>query len=468
MSVLVLGSNAQVVECIRELLSNRGQVPTIASTVKEARELVSTGRFSLSFLDADKVLDEAPDWLGQMLDQLEEDERSWSRSPVAFVGNPDSHLRLPKHLPFVDGTFDPDRLRRVIEALLLRSGSGTEAQSSESHNPILEQVALCTSAEMRGVYEIVQRVAQAKITVLISGETGTGKDLVARALHYFSPRRDAPFIKVNCAALPRDLLESELFGYERGAFTGAHQLKLGKFELADRGTIFLDEIGDLHPALQAKLLHVLEDGTFSRLGGKSAVRVDTCVLAATNQNLEQAVAQQLFRHDLYFRLNVVKIVVPPLRERREEIPNLAAYLVRQHAKTFSRQDFALDPAALQRLKQYDFPGNVRELENVVKRAIVLNDRHLTRISFPPSLQASVANPSATSAPAELSLKDIGRSAALAAERDAIARALDQTGWNRVRAAKLLQISYRALLYKIKDAGLNGDHVGDGSNGGSSA
>jgi two-component system response regulator AtoC len=317
---------------------------------------------------------------------------------------------------------------------------------------------------MRSVYEVVRQAARSKITVLICGETGTGKDLVARAIHYFSPRQNAPFVKVNCAALPRDLLESELFGHERGAFTGAHQLKIGKFELANRGTIFLDEIADLHPALQAKLLHVLEDGTFSRLGGRSALRVDTSVLAATNQNLEQAVAQNSFRDDLYFRLNVVKIVVPPLRERREEIPLLAEYLVRQHAKTFNREHFALDASVLERLQQYHYPGNIRELENLVKRAIVLNDRFLTKVPFPPEFHGFPTSPSPALPAPEQSLKDIGRTAARAAERDAIARALDQTGWNRVRAAKLLRISYRALLYKIKDAGLNGGQLGERTNG----
>jgi two-component system response regulator AtoC len=273
-------------------------------------------------------------------------------------------------------------------------------------------------------------------------------------------------VKVNCAAVPRELLESELFGHERGAFTGAHQLRLGKFELANRGTIFLDEIGDLHPALQAKLLHVLQDGTFSRVGGKAPIAVDVRVLAASNRDLEREVEAMRFREDLFYRLNVIQIVVPPLRDRMDELPLLAGYFAQRYARLFRREGFTLSPAALDRLSRHHFPGNVRELENLVKRMIVLDDPHLERT---PLLRtgrtnghAEVAggNGGGNGAPrpavsrAEvLPLKEVARMAARAAEREAIARVLEQTGWNRVRAAKLLRISYRALLYKIKDVGL---------------
>src|SRR5262245_51842654 len=203
------------------------------------------------------------------------------------------------------------------------------------------EFALWRSAKMREVREIIAQTASADVTVLITGETGTGKGLIARAVHHLGGRRDGPFVKVNCAAVARELLESEMFGHERGAFTGAHQLKIGKFEAADQGTIFLDEIGDLHPALQGKLLHVLEDGQFSRVGGRSNIKVDVRVLAATNQNLEQAVAEGRFREDLYYRLNVVRIVVPPLRERAEEIRPLINYFIDRYAKIFRRDGFTL-------------------------------------------------------------------------------------------------------------------------------
>src|SRR5262245_60719696 len=196
---------------------------------------------------------------------------------------------------------------------------------------LTRELSLWQSAKMREVYQVVQQAARIGVTVLIGGETGTGKELVARAIHHLSTRRAAPFVKVNCAAVPRELLESELFGHERGAFTGAHQLKVGQFEAADKGTIFLDEIGDMHPALQAKLLHVLHDGEFSRVGGRSTIRVDVRVLAATNRELERDVAAARFREDLYYRLNVVQINVPPLRERMEEVPLLARYFAQRYA-----------------------------------------------------------------------------------------------------------------------------------------
>jgi two-component system response regulator AtoC len=302
--------------------------------------------------------------------------------------------------------------------------------------------------------EILGQAARVDVTVLISGETGAGKDLVARAIHDRSARQAGPFVKVNCAAVPRELLESELFGHERGAFTGAHQLKLGKFESANHGTIFLDEIGDLHPALQGKLLHVLQDGQFSRVGGRNTVKVDVRVLAATNQNIEQAVAAGRFREDLYYRLNVIQIEVPPLRERPEEIPLLTEYFVQRYAKLYRRDGFTLQPETMQRLQRYRYPGNVRELENMIKRMIVLDDPGLTRGPFPggpgTGEDLAAARPAVS---ARVSLKEIGRKAALTAEREAILRMLEETRWNRVKAAKALSISYRALLYKLKDAGL---------------
>jgi len=311
---------------------------------------------------------------------------------------------------------------------------------------------------MQEVRHIIGQAARADVTVLICGETGTGKDLVARGIHQLGVRQDGPFVKVNCAAVPRELLESELFGHERGAFTGAHQLKIGKFESANRGTIFLDEIGDLHPALQGKLLHVLQDGQFSRVGGRSIIDVDVRVLAATNQNLEQAVAAGRFREDLYYRLNVIQIVVSPLRDRRDEIPGLVEYFVRRYARLFQREEFRLPPETMERLVRHRFPGNIRELENSVKRMIVLGDVPFMKSQIPGGFESNGDTAAAPAVkPGSVSLKTVARKAALAAEREAILRALEQTRWNRLQAAKLLNISYRALLYKIKDSGLEPEH-----------
>jgi two-component system response regulator AtoC len=328
--------------------------------------------------------------------------------------------------------------------------------------PTLEASLLGTSHKMAAVRSLVERVADADVTVLVRGETGTGKELVARGLRNYSMRRDKPFVKVNCAALPADLLESELFGFERGAFTGAHQAKPGKFETADEGTLFLDEIGEMSGPLQAKLLQVLQDGEFSRLGGLSEVRVDVRVVAATHCDLEQAVAAGTFREDLYFRINVVEITLPPLRERKEDIPLLAEHFMQaaQPATTRRGAVTALSPSTLELFASYEWPGNVRELENVVKRVVVLGDEGAAQEvierrqqAVPARVQAEACAPAA--APADTasrltSLKDIGRTAAREAERVAILDMLERTRWNRKEAAEVLGISYKALLYKIKD------------------
>src|SRR5436309_3421876 len=319
---------------------------------------------------------------------------------------------------------------------------------------IRREMELWRSPKMLEARQILSEAARVDVTVLVTGETGTGKELVARAIHHFSARRAGPFIKVNCAAMPRDLLESELFGYERGAFTGAHKLKIGKFEAAHRGTIFLDEIGDLHPALQAKLLHVLQDGEFSRIGAKTTLSVDVRVLAATNQDLERAVEEGRFREDLYYRLNVINMCAPPLRERAAEIPLLANYFVERYAKLYRRDGFAIAPAVMERLTRHPFPGNVRELENLVKRMIVLDDPFLVRVPLPDPVAGAERLSASSPPPPEPSLKEIARRASRAAEREAITKMLERISWNRVRAARALRISYRALLYKIKEAGLD--------------
>ena len=330
--------------------------------------------------------------------------------------------------------------------------------------PAEQQMALWCSPRMREVKEFIQEAASVDVTVLVTGETGTGKDVVARGIHAMSPRRAGPFVKVNCAAMPRELLETELFGHERGAFTGAHQLKIGKFEAAHGGTIFLDEIGDLHPALQGKLLHVLQDGEFARLGGKSTLKVDVRTIAATNQDLDRAVTEGRFRQDLYYRLNVVQIKVPPLRERVDEIPVLVNYFVEVYAKRFRRDAFTLSPAALDGLLRQPYPGNVRELEHLVKRMIVLGEASLQGVTAGPvGSPAEAGRPGGVATVLEgstHSLRDIVRQASRAREREIICQVLDHTGWNRVRAAKALKISYRALLYKLKQFGLKG-HRSDG-------
>ena len=317
---------------------------------------------------------------------------------------------------------------------------------------------LWCSATMSEVREFMDEAAGVDVTVLITGETGTGKDVVARGIHHLSGRRDGPFVKVNCAAMPRELLETELFGHERGAFTGADRLKIGKFEAANGGTIFLDEIGDLHPELQGKLLHVLQDGEFVRVGGKATLTVDVRIIAATNRDLERAVASGTFRQDLYYRLNVVQIKVPPLRERIEEIPLLVDYFIETYARRYRREALVISPVALGELCRRSYPGNVRELENLVKRMIVLGEGAVHRPTGVAAPEADRPSPPvAVPEGSTPSLRELVRQTARAREREIICQVLERTGWNRGRSAKSLKISYRALLYKMKQFGLNGTH-----------
>jgi two-component system response regulator AtoC len=307
---------------------------------------------------------------------------------------------------------------------------------------------------MRAVRWSIEQVADTDATVLIRGESGVGKELVAKAIHAASLRRVRAFVKVNCAALPAELLESELFGHEKGAFTGAYRRKLGKFEIADSGTMFLDEIGDMPLGLQAKLLHVLQDHEFARVGGSDVIRVDVRVVASTNRNLEAAVAAGHFREDLYYRLKVVTLSVPPLRARREEIPLLArAFVARFNAQW--RRNVVLSPESLELLGDYGWPGNVRELENMMKRVVVLQREELLReeLSGPAASDPVAAPAPRPAAPTKETLRDLARRAAIDAQREAIRDVLTRVNWNRAEAARLLNISYKALLYKIDQCGL---------------
>ena len=330
-----------------------------------------------------------------------------------------------------------------------------------------ELLLLCgDTPRMKDVREIIEQVADTDITVLVRGDSGTGKELVARTLFQLSGRSERPFVKVNCAALPSELLESELFGFEKGAFTGAQKRKLGKFEFADHGTIFLDEISEMHTSLQAKLLQVLQDGEFSRLGGESDVRVDTRIIAATNRNLEQAVAEGTFREDLYYRLNVVTIQIPPLCDRRDGIPLLVDYFLQKNNEQYGKSLKQLSPETMNVFMQYRWPGNVRELENMVRRMVVLGNEQAV-------LEEIAQRGGGEPGPEEggdsldldalgvdfsdsegIDLKAISRRAAQIAEKRVIERVLQQTRWNRKEAAERLQISYKALLYKMKDNGLS--------------
>jgi two-component system response regulator AtoC len=356
------------------------------------------------------------------------------------------------------------------------------------------------SEKMRGIATVIEQVSDSDVTVLIRGESGVGKELVSRAIHQRSTRRNRPFVKVNCAALPAELLESELFGHERGAFTGAATTRIGKFEQADSGTLLLDEIGEMKPALQAKLLHVLQDGEFTKLGSNKRIQVDVRIIAATNQDLERMLANSEFREDLYYRLKVIELAVPALRERRDEIATLTDFFVARYSRKYNRPARLISDHLRQLFMQYDWPGNIRELENMIKRIVILQDEQLVMHEIERNLQRAAAVPVLAAAavpvgaavaavagapmpplpyipppppvaveadasdevegsdvagdPGGGSLAAVAKAAAMKAERAAIEQTLRQVHWNRRKAAQLLGVSYKTLLNKIKECGIS--------------
>jgi Nif-specific regulatory protein len=341
------------------------------------------------------------------------------------------------------------------ELLLLIQRVEREIGLSRENRELKEQLRekfkvdfiISASRQMQEALNLVGRVAPSQATVLILGESGTGKELIARAIHYASPRKEKPLIKVNCAALPESLLESELFGHEKGAFTGAVARRIGRFEQADQGTLFLDEIGDLSPALQSKLLRVLQEKEFERVGSNQTIKVDVRVITATNRNLEEAIRKGTFREDLYYRLNVVTISLPPLRERKEDIPPLLDHFLRKYSRENNRETVALSKEAKERLMNYHYPGNIRELENIIERAVILcRGNTVTTQDLPLNLQESEGEENLKRA------RGSGRSLPEVLEeieRHRITQALQKSGGVQTKAADELGISERVLRYKMK-------------------
>jgi two-component system response regulator AtoC len=351
--------------------------------------------------------------------------------------------------PFEDDDLEL-ALQRVLDARRLREDVVRLQQQLDGQADEL----VCVNPKMVHIRSLILQIADTDATVLIRGESGVGKELVAKAVHRHSRRANQRFVRVNCAALPAELLESELFGYEKGAFTGALREKPGKFELADGGTIFLDEIGEMSPQLQAKLLHVLQNGEFSKLGGKRETKVDVRVVAATNKDIERAIADGTFREDLYYRLYVVKIEVPPLRERREEIPLLCDVFLRKFLAQYRRTEPTEVPERLKKLfMDYHWPGNVRELENMMRRWVILQDERYLVSELTKRGVDLDPEPQETGGEA-VSLKQARRQRSAEVERDMILRALLANHWSIKRTAEYLKVSYRGLQYKIKEYGLN--------------
>lgn len=436
-------------------------------SAQDGEEVLSTldrerGRISLVLLD---IMMPRKDGL----ETLREIRREDSELPIIMLSGASSPLKVVEAMKSGATDFIPKPVSHEDLCSAIEKALGSGALNGRSGRALSDQPALKVQEDfgavrVKSVEPLLRQVGSSEVPVLIQGETGVGKEVIARQLCAQSPRANKVFLKLNCAALPSELVESELFGYERGAFTGAFQKKPGMFEMADGGTILLDEIGDMDFKLQAKLLQVLQDQEFQRLGGKETIHVDVRVISATHCDLEKAIYEGRFREDLYYRLNVVTILVPPLRERQDEVVPLAEFLLRKHARP-GTSPLPITPALYQALITHYWPGNIRELENVMRKYLVVRDaetiiadlrERILRKGAPAlapqaaKVMAAGATPSAASEePASTPiLKQVNR-AKEQAETDAILAALNSTRWNRKQAAQILNIDYKALLYKMK-------------------
>jgi two-component system, NtrC family, response regulator AtoC len=367
---------------------------------------------------------------------------------------------------FITKPFDQDEVRLIVQKALrtraLAARDASRQDASHSGVPVPSGVRfgiIGGSDAIQALYQVIDRVADTPTTVLVTGESGTGKELVARALHEHSGRAQGPFIKVNCAAIPKDLMESELFGYEKGAFTGAVSSKPGRFELADGGTLFLDEIGEIPLEMQVKLLRVLQESEFERVGGVRTMRVDVRLVAATNRDLKREIGAGSFRDDLFYRLNVVPVSLPPLRERKSDIRQLAGFFLDKFNKRLKKHVGGIDPEALELLTRYRWPGNIRELENIVERAVLFADgERISVADLPPELTSEGGPITSSAPPREEGAAPLGaeglkaqvKAATTRLERDLILRALKQTNANVTHAARLLKISRKGLQLKMKE------------------
>jgi len=464
--VLVIDDDPKIAWILSEGLSSNFEFVSATDGI-EGIQMVSTEKPDLILLDI-----KMPGMSG--LEVLEKLNKMDNRPEVVMISGHGGtkfvvdSMRLGA-AEFIDKPFDVREVEIHINGVLERVKLKQEVTALKKELQVRSdyQSFVGDSEAMARVKGIIEQVADSELTVLIRGESGTGKEIAARSLHQLSSRREQPFVKVNCAAIPHDLLEAELFGYEKGSFTGAHKMKQGRFESANKGTIFLDEIGDMPLELQSKLLQVLEQQEFVRVGGITNIRVDVRIVCATNRNLEQGIANRAFRDDLFYRLNEITLFLPPLRDRKEDIPLLVDHFLAKHNKLYGKEYTSLSPESVSRLMAFHWPGNVRQLENMVKQVVVRSDEqiiaeliaaaaHVASYEDPrPTYEHDVAPVSAESEQDPgFSLKSrVGKRVA-SEEKQLIAEVLTKTNWNRRKAAELLEISYRSLLYKIKDYNLN--------------
>jgi two-component system response regulator AtoC len=464
--VLIVDDENNIRRVLAAMLKREGYEVTTAADGEQALSVLQ--KLPVSVVVTDLVMPR----VGGM-DLLKRVVADWPDVPVIMItahGSVDSAVSALKAgaFDYVTKPFDQDELKKVIE----KAARAHDLERQNLHAPAEAPGSplVGESPAMRAIHEMVARVADSPSTILITGESGTGKGLIAQELHRRSSRSEKALIKVNCAAIPKDLVESELFGYEKGAFTGAVGSKPGRFELADGGTLFLDEIGEIPVEIQVKLLRALQESEFERVGGVRTLRVDVRLIAATNRDLKALIAEGRFREDLFYRLAVVPMELPPLRDRREDIPVLVAHFIDKFNRRLGKRVEGVDPDAMQLLQAYGWPGNIRELENLMERSVLFADGPIIEASqLPEGLREkapgapipvasfgplAAASPTA-SAPPGASMKEIVRQAQAELERELIARALEETSGNVTRAAKRLQISRKSLQVKMKDLGLRG-------------
>jgi DNA-binding NtrC family response regulator len=454
--IVVLDGDPAILDYVNSILEDRFSVTLITEAAELNRTLCESPAPDLLLMDWNIVENESEENALGLLAKTHDAKPSLPIIMLACSAELNEVIAAT-HMGAASVILKPFRKTDIDLAVdkCLRKAGKQSTECDVEEIPINENTSFVRSCKrMREIESQCTLVARADIPVLILGESGTGKEVAAMLIHKLSARSQRNFLKVNCAAMPADLLESELFGYEQGAFTGAVKSKPGKFEICDHGTILLDEIGEMPSVLQAKLLQVLQDGTFSRLGSRASVKVDVRVIAATNIDIKAAIAQKTFREDLYYRLNGFTLKMPPLRERTEEIPILAQHFMRKVATKYECEPLPIPPALMQTLSAYSWPGNLRELENTIKRYLVLADEQAIIDELNPRQGAGPAFPIGEGTENGRSLKHLVRNLKGGAEAAAIAQSLEGSGWNRKAAANDLQISYKALLYKIKQYNLS--------------
>jgi len=450
--ILVVDDEVGMVESLEIFLKKEGYIVDTATSGKEALERLKERHYDLLILD---VRMEDIDGI-EVLRRARNLSQDVTAIMISAYASPESAVNamMEGAYDYLPKPFKIAELRRVIkEALGERVGQGPYPDVKEAHYGYL----VGESPGMKKVYQLIQKAAEITCNVLVLGESGTGKELVARAIHENSERRDKPFVVINCAGLPETLVESELFGYKKGAFTGALTDKVGYFQVADGGTVFLDEIGELTPTTQVKLLRFLQEKTFVAIGCTKERKVDVRVIAATNRDIEKEVVEKRFREDLYFRLNVLKIQIPPLRERKEDIELLANYFLKKYCKLYNKEIRKVSSYALEILRNYSFPGNVRELENIIERSVALES---SKIILPDSLvlgyegRKHEAEGAFHLRPLTVDAKDFDLDKALGEiEASYIISALELARGSKKRAAELLGINLRSLRYRLEKLGL---------------